>query len=41
MPAPALVYDGDCAFCTRCATVARQVLPAGVAVVPWQEYDLA
>ena len=41
MPPAALVYDGDCAFCTRCATAARRLLPAGVLVVPWQGYDLA
>ena len=38
---PALVFDGDCGFCTRSADVARRVLPAGCAVVPWQEVDLA
>lgn len=38
---PALVFDGDCGFCTRSADVARQVLPAHCAVVPWQEVDLA
>lgn len=37
---PALVFDGDCAFCTRCADVARRLLPAGVQVVPWQSVDL-
>jgi predicted DCC family thiol-disulfide oxidoreductase YuxK len=41
VPAPALVYDGDCAFCSRCATVARRLLPADVLVVPWHGYDLA
>lgn len=38
---PALVFDGDCAFCTRCADLARRVLPADVQVVPWQFTDLA
>jgi predicted DCC family thiol-disulfide oxidoreductase YuxK len=38
---PALVYDGDCGFCTRSAAVARRVLPADCAVVPWQGADLA
>ncbi|MCZ2818327.1 thiol-disulfide oxidoreductase DCC family protein [Modestobacter sp. VKM Ac-2984] len=41
MTAPALVFDGDCAFCTRCADVARRLLPADVQVVPWQFVDLA
>ena len=36
-----LVFDGDCAFCTRCADVARRLLPADVQVVPWQYADLA
>ena len=38
---PALVFDGDCGFCTRSASVARRVLPAYCAVVPWQRVDLA
>jgi predicted DCC family thiol-disulfide oxidoreductase YuxK len=38
---PALVFDGDCGFCTRSAAVARRLLPAGCAVVPWQGADLA
>src|SRR5690242_11266967 len=35
-----LVYDGDCAFCTRCARwlAARA---RGVRVVAWQTLDLA
>ena len=41
MSAPALLFDGDCAFCTRCADVARRVLPAGVQVTAWQFADLA
>ena len=41
MPGPSLVFDGDCAFCSRCATVARRILPAGCAVTPWQSFDLA
>ncbi|WP_299953870.1 thiol-disulfide oxidoreductase DCC family protein [uncultured Modestobacter sp.] len=40
MPTPTLVFDGDCAFCTRSAEVARRVLPAGCAVVAWQFADL-
>ena len=38
--APALVFDGDCAFCTRSAEVARRLLPADVQVVAWQLADL-
>ena len=41
VPRPALVYDGDCGFCTRSAALARRVLPADCAVVPWQGADLA
>ncbi|MEU2348153.1 DCC1-like thiol-disulfide oxidoreductase family protein [Modestobacter sp. NPDC049651] len=41
MTAPTLVFDGDCGFCSRVAEVARRVLPAGCAVVPWQWADLA
>ena len=36
-----LVFDGDCAFCTRSAEVARRLLPADVRVEPWQFLDLA
>jgi predicted DCC family thiol-disulfide oxidoreductase YuxK len=35
-----LLFDGDCAFCTRSADVARRVLPAGCDVVAWQLFDL-
>ncbi|RBY97775.1 DUF393 domain-containing protein [Blastococcus sp. TF02-8] len=41
MQRPALVFDGDCAFCTRSAEFARGILPAGCAVLPWQQVDLA
>jgi predicted DCC family thiol-disulfide oxidoreductase YuxK len=37
---PALVYDGDCGFCTRSAGVARRLLP-GTSIVAWQQADLA
>ncbi|MGY1692119.1 thiol-disulfide oxidoreductase DCC family protein [Geodermatophilus sp. SYSU D01105] len=37
---PALVYDGDCGFCTRAAQVARRILPRDCAVTPWQRTDL-
>ena len=38
---PALVYDGDCAFCGRCADWIRARLTADVAVVPAERADLA
>ena len=41
MPAPTLLFDGDCAFCTRCADAARRVLSADCDVVAWQFADLA
>lgn len=31
-----LVYDGDCGFCTKCATwISRR----GIAITPWQSID--
>ena len=42
MPAlPALVYDGDCDFCQRCADWIATRLAAGTPVVASQEADLA
>ena len=41
VPAPTLLFDGDCAFCTRSAEVARRVLPADCDVTAWQFADLA
>lgn len=38
---PALVYDGDCAFCTRCAAWIIARLPAGTPVIASQQADLA
>ena len=38
---PALVFDGDCAFCSRSADLARRLLPAHCEVLPWQWADLA
>ncbi|MCW2613715.1 MAG: putative thiol-disulfide oxidoreductase [Frankiales bacterium] len=35
-----LVFDGDCAFCTRAAARARRMLPEGCRVVAWQMADL-
>lgn len=40
MPRPVLVFDGDCAFCTRSAGLARRILPDGYEVTPWQQADL-
>ena len=38
---PALVYDGDCTFCTRSAAWIATRLPAGTSVLASQEVDLA
>ena len=38
---PALIFDGDCAFCERCATWIAARLPAGIPVVAAQQTDLA
>lgn len=37
---PVLLYDGDCAFCTRCARVLERVGP-DAEIVAWQFTDLA
>ncbi|MGH8878427.1 MAG: thiol-disulfide oxidoreductase DCC family protein [Stackebrandtia sp.] len=34
------VYDGDCAFCTRCVEFYRRHAVARAAVIPWQAADL-
>ena len=34
------VYDGDCAFCTRCARFIERWVPTPATVVPWQLTDL-
>ena len=36
---PVLVYDGDCAFCTKCAHAVERIGP-DAEVVPWQFADL-
>ncbi|MDP9644098.1 putative DCC family thiol-disulfide oxidoreductase YuxK [Actinopolyspora lacussalsi] len=36
---PALIYDGDCGFCTRSVRLADR-LPVRVSSVPWQEANL-
>ena len=35
-----LLYDGDCAFCTRCAGLLERIGTAAE-IVPWQFADLA
>jgi predicted DCC family thiol-disulfide oxidoreductase YuxK len=37
---PVLLFDGDCAFCTRCAGLLERIGPAAE-IVPWQFADLA
>jgi predicted DCC family thiol-disulfide oxidoreductase YuxK len=37
---PILVYDGDCAFCTKCVHVLEGIGP-DAEIVPWQFADLA
>ena len=34
------VFDGDCAFCTVCATFVTRWIPTRAEVVPWQRADL-
>lgn len=36
---PVLVFDGDCAFCTKCAHAIERIDPEAE-VVPWQFADL-
>jgi predicted DCC family thiol-disulfide oxidoreductase YuxK len=37
---PVLLYDGDCAFCTKCAHLLERIGP-NAEIVPWQLTDLA
>lgn len=39
MTRPALVYDGDCAFCTSCARLLERIRPKAE-IVAWQLADL-
>ena len=39
--APLLVYDGDCAFCTRAVAFALSQMKVACDAVPWQQADLA
>ena len=38
---PMLVYDGDCAFCTRAVDIALRRMKVACRAVPWQQVDLA
>ncbi|MFE6775788.1 thiol-disulfide oxidoreductase DCC family protein [Streptomyces sp. NPDC057702] len=38
---PVLIYDGDCAFCTRCVTFAERRVRPRCEVLPSQFADLA
>lgn len=38
---PVLVYDGDCAFCTRAVELALNQMKVACRAVPWQRADLA
>ncbi len=40
MATATFVYDGDCAFCTRCAEFIARRIPTDAQVVPWQFADL-
>ncbi|WP_238454065.1 thiol-disulfide oxidoreductase DCC family protein [Micromonospora sp. ATA51] len=41
METSTFVYDGDCAFCSRCAEFIERRIPTGARVLPWQFADLA
>jgi predicted DCC family thiol-disulfide oxidoreductase YuxK len=38
---PVFLYDGDCAFCTRCAELVERRIPTRAVVLPWQWVELA
>ncbi|MEU2612512.1 DUF393 domain-containing protein [Micromonospora sp. NPDC007271] len=40
METSTFVYDGDCAFCTRCAEFIERRIPTRARVLPWQFTDL-
>jgi len=37
---PTLVFDGDCAFCTKCVAKIPKKAAAALTIVPWQFADL-
>jgi predicted DCC family thiol-disulfide oxidoreductase YuxK len=37
----AVIYDGDCGFCTYCVSIARHRLKIVAEFTPWQRFDLA
>jgi predicted DCC family thiol-disulfide oxidoreductase YuxK len=37
---PVFLYDGDCSFCSSCATFIERRIPTGAHVTPWQFADL-
>ncbi|WP_262286964.1 thiol-disulfide oxidoreductase DCC family protein [Micromonospora sp. MA102] len=40
METSTFVYDGDCAFCTKCARIIERWIPTRARVLPWQFADL-
>ncbi|GAB3450827.1 hypothetical protein GCM10027570_26230 [Streptomonospora sediminis] len=40
-PAPVLVFDGDCGFCTSSVHFARRFVEPRLHTVPWQHSDLS
>ncbi|MET7971374.1 DCC1-like thiol-disulfide oxidoreductase family protein [Micromonospora sp. NPDC005305] len=40
METSTFVYDGDCAFCTKCARMIERWIPTRARVLPWQFADL-
>ena len=41
MTKPVLIYDGDCAFCTRCVGLIPKLFAARPTMTSWQGADLA
>jgi predicted DCC family thiol-disulfide oxidoreductase YuxK len=39
--APVFLFDGDCAFCTRCAIFLRRHVATPARIVAWRSVDLA